>query len=59
MLSILQDLNAEGRTIILITHDNSIASAARRIVRIQDGRIVEDVPAREPASAGGPAAAPA
>ena len=59
VLSILQDLNAEGRTIILITHDTRIASAARRIVRIQDGRIVEDVPAREPASAGGPAAAPA
>ena len=36
----LQKLNAEGNTIILITHDNSIAAKAKRIIRITDGRIV-------------------
>ena len=41
----LQKLNAEGNTIILITHDNSIAAKAKRIIRITDGRIVYDVPA--------------
>lgn len=41
----LQKLNAEGNTIILITHDNSIASRAKRIIRITDGRIVYDGPA--------------
>lgn len=41
----LQKLNAEGNTIILITHDNSIAQRAKRIVRITDGRIVYDGPA--------------
>lgn len=38
----LQKLNREGNTIILITHDNSIAQRAKRIIRITDGRIVYD-----------------
>ena len=36
--SFLQQLNKEGSTVILITHDNGIAATARRIVRIADGR---------------------
>ncbi len=40
----LQQLNREGNTIILITHDNSIAARASRIVRVTDGRIVYDGP---------------
>lgn len=40
----LQQLNREGNTIILITHDNSIASKASRIVRVTDGHIVYDGP---------------
>lgn len=42
VLEFLQNLNHEGSTIILITHDNSIAATARRLVRISDGLIVED-----------------
>ena len=42
VLEILHGLNQEGSTIILITHDNTIASTARRIVRISDGRITAD-----------------
>ena len=42
VLHFLQELNKEGSTVILITHDNSIAATARRIIRISDGRIVED-----------------
>jgi putative ABC transport system ATP-binding protein len=38
----LKDLHGEGRTIILITHDNDIAGQASRIIRIHDGKIVED-----------------
>lgn len=41
----LQQLNREGNTIILITHDNSIAATAKRVIRITDGRIVYDGPA--------------
>ena len=42
VLSFLQQLNKEGSTVILITHDNGLAATARRIVRLADGRIVED-----------------
>jgi putative ABC transport system ATP-binding protein len=38
----LKELHGEGRTIILITHDNDIAGQASRIIRIHDGKIVED-----------------
>lgn len=41
----LQQLHSEGNTIVLITHDNSIAAQAKRVVRITDGRIVYDGPA--------------
>lgn len=40
----LQQLHREGNTIILITHDNSIAAQASRIVRVTDGHIVYDGP---------------
>ena len=42
VLAFLQQLNREGSTVLLITHDNGIAATARRIVRLTDGRIVED-----------------
>ena len=42
VLAFLRQLNREGSTIILITHDNGIAATARRIVRVSDGKIVED-----------------
>ena len=42
VLDFLRQLNRGGTTVILITHDNSIAASARRIVRLADGRIVED-----------------
>ncbi|HIR53861.1 MAG TPA: ABC transporter ATP-binding protein [Candidatus Onthovicinus excrementipullorum] len=48
VMRILKELNDEGRTVILITHDNSIAAQAKRIIRIQDGKIVSDS-ANEPA----------
>ncbi len=48
VLAFLQQLNAEGDTVVLITHDNSIAVKAKRIVRLQDGRIIYDGDARDP-----------
>ena len=42
VLEFLQQLNKEGTTVILITHDNGIAATARRCVRLTDGKIVED-----------------
>lgn len=48
VLGFLQKLHAEGDTVILITHDNSIALKAKRIVRIQDGQIIYDGDASDP-----------
>ena len=42
VMEFLKQLNEEGNTIVLITHDNSIAAQAKRIVRITDGKIVYD-----------------
>ncbi|WP_368233314.1 ABC transporter ATP-binding protein [Anaerotruncus rubiinfantis] len=42
VMKILHELHAEGRTVILITHDNEIARSAQRLVRIIDGDVVED-----------------
>jgi putative ABC transport system ATP-binding protein len=43
VLEIFAGLNASGRTIVLITHEDSVAEQARRLVRLRDGLIVEDV----------------
>ena len=42
VIDFLITLNSQGNTIILITHDNSIAAKAKRVIRIQDGKIVYD-----------------
>ncbi len=42
VLALLAQLNQEGRTVILITHDATVAQHARRLIRLSDGRVVED-----------------
>lgn len=42
ILEVLKNLHAEGRTVILITHDNDIAAQAKRVIRIKDGKIERD-----------------
>ena len=42
IMDILKGLHKQGRSVILITHDNEIADQAKLVVRILDGRIVED-----------------
>lgn len=42
VLDFLKQLHREGNTIVLITHDNSIAAQAERVIRVADGRIVYD-----------------
>ena len=44
VLELMRRLNSEGTTVILITHDNGIAAKAQRVVRLQDGHIIEDRP---------------
>ncbi len=59
VLKILAELNAEGHTMILVTHDHEVARRARRIVEISDGRIISDRPnTTEPQAGAGIAAVP-
>jgi putative ABC transport system ATP-binding protein len=43
MLAVLDRLNRSGRTIVLITHEPDVAAHASRLIRLVDGRIVQDV----------------
>lgn len=42
VMDMLYELHNDGRTVILITHDDGIAATAKRIVRFQDGKIISD-----------------
>jgi putative ABC transport system ATP-binding protein len=44
-------LNRAGLTIVLVTHESDIAAHAGRIITFRDGRVLSDVPVREPADA--------
>ena len=48
VLALLQQLHAAGNTVVLITHDNSIAVQAQRIIRLEDGRVIYDGDAHAP-----------
>ncbi len=45
VLAVIQELNEQGRTIIIITHDPEVAPVAKRTVHVRDGRLVEQVAA--------------
>ncbi|MFA5928709.1 MAG: ABC transporter permease, partial [Candidatus Margulisiibacteriota bacterium] len=42
IMGVLQKLNTEGKTIIMVTHEQEIADLAKRIIRMRDGKIVKD-----------------
>ena len=42
IISVLKELNQKGKTIIIVTHEKEIASSARRVIRMLDGRIISD-----------------
>ena len=51
ILALLQRLNREGLTIILVTHESDIAAYASRVLTFRDGRLLGDTPVQEPADA--------
>ena len=57
VLTMLQQLHAAGNTVVLITHDNSIAVQAQRIIRLEDGKVVYDGDANAPEAVVTPGAA--
>ena len=42
MIALLGRLNADGTTVIVVTHDENLARAARRVVHMRDGQVVDD-----------------
>ncbi|MGF1503411.1 MAG: ABC transporter ATP-binding protein [Paracoccaceae bacterium] len=48
ILALLEGVRADGRTVVLVTHDEGVAAHAERIVRMQDGRLVADTRLSEP-----------
>jgi putative ABC transport system ATP-binding protein len=56
VLAVFDDLNAAGRTIVLITHEDEVGARADRLIRLFDGRIITDArqePSGRHAVAGG------
>jgi putative ABC transport system ATP-binding protein len=51
ILALFQALNRAGRTVVVVTHDEHVASHARRILRLQDGKIVADQRVAAPSDA--------
>ena len=47
MIALFQRLNADGTTIVVVTHDEELARAARRVIHMRDGAIVDDHRAAE------------
>jgi putative ABC transport system ATP-binding protein len=47
VMALFQALNAEGVTLLLVTHEHDIAQYAGRIVELRDGRVIRDVPVRD------------
>ena len=47
ILAILEDLHRRGKTLIVVTHDNSIAARAQRIIHLLDGRLADSALAKE------------
>ncbi len=43
IMALLRELHAEGLTVVLVTHEPSVAAAADRTIRVHDGQIVEDI----------------
>ena len=58
IMRLLAGLNAQGLTVVLVTHEHDIAAWARRRIVFRDGRIVEDVPQAPHAATAGHASAP-
>jgi putative ABC transport system ATP-binding protein len=57
IIELFRELNAkDGITLVIVTHEGRVSEAVRRIVRLEDGRIVDDAPSRPESSA--PASAP-
>ncbi len=53
VIGIFQRLNQQGKTVVLVTHDEGLARHAKRIIRLSDGHVMEDAPVVDPPSSAG------
>jgi len=51
VMALFQELNAQGITILIVTHEPDVAKYAKRVVEVRDGRIIHDEPVTERHSA--------
>jgi putative ABC transport system ATP-binding protein len=51
IMALFQELNSQGKTIVLVTHENEIAEHCKRIIYFRDGRIERDVQIENPVDA--------
>ena len=47
IMKLFHELNNDGVTIIMVTHDNDLAKQGRRVIQIKDGKIIQDLPTEE------------
>ena len=47
VMNLIQEINDEGRTILVVTHEPDIAAMTKRIVNLKDGRIIQDTPVNQ------------
>ncbi|BDI30762.1 macrolide export ATP-binding/permease protein MacB [Capsulimonas corticalis] len=52
IMALFQEINAEGKTVVLVTHEEDIAEHCQRIIRLRDGEIVSDLPVTDRRMAG-------
>lgn len=51
IMAVFQDLNAQGKTVIIVTHEEDIAKHCKRVIRFRDGRVVSDEVIENPINA--------
>lgn len=51
IMALFQDLNRQGKTVVIVTHEEDIANHCKRIIRFKDGRLLRDEPVAEPVDA--------
>jgi len=51
IMALFQELNAQGKTVMIVTHEEEMARHCKRVIRFRDGRVVADEPVLEPINA--------